>query len=197
MRLWTCSKKNCLLLPYDFSTLYIDFPCHLLNFKGIVDCKMSFCSIVLCCKFSFTPIHTQMNSGHKKSLIWDKYIFIQGKDIFMSTWPMGRAKASHFQLNHEMRHNIKGFMQVNGNQGCAVVELSVPWCPTFARPLESLLFSCKSYAGYPGFYVFRALGYLQFFFGYSLVKCTITQMIPYTWFPSLYFSNLTFSKCLI
>lgn len=61
-----------------------------------IDCKMSFCSIVLCCKFSCTPIHAQMNSGLKKSLIWDKYIFIQGKDIFMSSWPMGRAKASHF-----------------------------------------------------------------------------------------------------
>ena len=95
-----------------------------------IDCKMSFCSIVLCCKFSCTPIHTQMNLGLKKSLIWDKYIFIRARifSCLVGQWGGPRRVIS----NYEIRHNIKGFMQVNIKQGCALAEPSVPWRPTFA-----------------------------------------------------------------
>ena len=66
-------------------------------------------------------------------------------------------------------HRARVLMK-NGNQGCAQAKPGDPWRPTFAlMQLEKLIvFSCKSYAGYPGFYRFRAHGLLQFFLEHSL-----------------------------
>ena len=56
-------------------------------------------------------------------------------------------------------------------QGCALVEPGGPWRVTFALGrLENLRFSYKSYPGRPGFYRFRALGFLQFSLEHSLVS---------------------------
>ena len=59
---------------------------------------------------------------------------------------------------------------MNGNQGCAQAKPGDPWRPTFAvMQLEKLIvFLCKSYAGYPGFYRLRAHGLLLCFLEHSL-----------------------------